>query len=716
MPNAQSLSMTSTNKNILLLLLAALIVAASTFIWGAIGLDPQGLLILLKNYPFSQIWSSLLLYFLNGLAIILLLAAVFVLLKLEINRLTAPKIYYLGAALFALTLFPPQWIMEAGFSGLLLSLLAVIQNLGGIVGTGLLAYSLSALLEKQNFPPVKKHLKKLSLPSWSTGLIYAAAVYFIGQATLGGIPHIGDELIQLWGAKALAAGHFTLPIPPHIEFFFEPFLIAQKGKWFTQYPGGYQLMLVPFVWLNSPALLNPILAGLTLIVFRKILKELNLSRWWSLLFVFSPFVIFMSASQMNHSASMFWGTLGIYAFLKSSRTKTGWMLLWGLSAGLMFSVRPFTAVCFHLPLLIIAFRKKIGWGILAAFLAALVGSLPYFITNYFTTGSIFTSGYAAAWDGRTGLFFTESPWGPNHTPQFGLIHLLTLLHGLNSRLWEIPFPALIGILCWLAFKPNKWWKEQALFWSGICLIAGYYFYFYVDLTYGPRFAYCAVIPLLATSALGFDALGKILRNKGWSRTRLNWFFSSAIVLLLLPSAIISLPARIKDFSNRYQDVDKSFVKYVDNLNLRNAVVLLDDYPSSDRHARLYSLGFTNRQSWFYSWMLSEQAVDQALKSLNIPPDSGYGRIKPLSEIGAALNNYWGKLEFFPNPSEDQLKTHFPVEQGWILMSPYIEQNDVIFARDLGAHNAVLQKRFPQRDFYRIDLADGKYLITKLRYR
>ncbi len=707
--------MPSIHKNILLLLITALIFAASVFIWGAVGLDPQGVEMLLKSYSFAGLWSSFILYFLSGLAIILLLAAAFFLLKLDKNRLAAPKIYYFGAAIFALTLFPPQWIISAGFSGLLLSILALIQNIAGIISVGLLAYAVSILLENRKFPSFKRRLKKLPLPFWSAGLFFAAAIYFIGNATLGSIPHIGDELIQLWGAKALASGHFTFPIPPNIEFFFEPFLIAENGKWFTQYPGGYQMMLVPFVWLNSPALLNPILAGLTLIIFRKILKELNLSPWWGLLFVLSPFVIFMSASQMNHSASLFWGTLGIFAFLKSARSKTGWMLLWGLSAGLMFSVRPFTAVCFHLPLLIIAVRKKIGWGMLAAVLSMAIGSLPYFITNYFTNGSIFTSGYAAAWDGRTGLFFTESPWGPNHTPQFGLVHLLTLLHGLNSRLWEIPIPALIGILFWLAFKPHKWWKEQALFWCGICIVVGYYFYFYVDLTYGPRFAYCAALPLLAISALGFDAFGKMLRNKGWSRNRLNWFFVTSVLLLLLPSALISLPARVKDFSNRYQDIDKSFVKYIESLNLHNAVVLLDDYPSSDRHARLYSLGFTNRQSWFYSWMLSDHAINLALKSLGVSPDSGYGRIRPLSEIGAALNNYWGRPEFFPDLSEDQLKPHLPVEQGWALMSPFIEQNDIIFARDLGAHNAALQKRFPQRIFYRIDLKDGRYFLSKIHY-
>ena len=293
--------------------------------------------------------------------------------------------------------------------------------------------------------------------------------------------------------------------------------------------------------------------------------------------------------------------------------------------------------------------------------------------------------------------------------------MFTLLQGLNSRLLEIPIPALIGVVCWLLFKTNKWWKEQALFWAGISVVIGYYFYFYVDLTYGPRFVYCSVFPLLAVSALGIEALGKRLRNLGWSRSRLNWFFAVIVILLLASSALISLPSRIKDFSQRYQDVDKEFICFVRKLNLHNAVVLLDDYPSSDRHARLYSLGFSNRQAWYYSWMLSDEAVKCALKSIEVSPDSAYGRIKPLSDIGAALNKYWGKPEYFPNPAEDQLKPHIPVEQGWTLMSPFIEENDVIFARDLGAHNSALKKRFPRRDFYRIDLIGGRYSLSKIYY-
>jgi len=701
-------------NNILIFIAAILIFAAAIYLWGAVGLDPQGLEILLKSHNLPDIWPALKPYFFAGLISIILSPGVLFLIRIDKFVSTAKLSLFIPTAFFCLTFFPPQWIMT-GFAGILVSVLAIVQNLAGIIGAGFIANVLANILEKYEFPKIKRRVPQLWGVSWIAGILYAAAVYFIGQETLGGIPHIGDELVQLWGAKALAAGHFTLPIPPLIEFFFEPFLIADKGRWFTQYPAGFQMMLVPFVWLNAAQLLNPILAGLTLLLFLKILKELNLSLWWGLLFALSPFVFFMSAALMNHSASMFWGALGVYAFLKSGRAKSGWMFLWGLSAGWMFSIRPYTAVCFHLPLLIIALRKKIGWGIFAAALAAILGSLPYFINNYYTTGSLFVSGYQAAWDGRTGLFFSESPWGPQHTPQYGIIHLFTLLQGLNSRLLEIPIPALIGVVCWLLFKTNKWWKEQALFWAGISVVIGYYFYFYVDLTYGPRFVYCSVFPLLAVSALGIEALGKRLRNLGWSRSRLNWFFAVIVILLLASSALISLPSRIKDFSQRYQDVDKEFICFVRKLNLHNAVVLLDDYPSSDRHARLYSLGFSNRQAWYYSWMLSDEAVKCALKSIEVSPDSAYGRIKPLSDIGAALNKYWGKPEYFPNPAEDQLKPHIPVEQGWTLMSPFIEENDVIFARDLGAHNSALKKRFPRRDFYRIDLIGGRYSLSKIYY-
>ena len=704
--------MSNPRTNYIFFIAGLILLAAAVYIWGGLGIDPEGVDYLLRILPFSELWGITGTYFYIFAAGLLLSAGLIAVSRARLKTLKLSAGYIIGIIVFALTLFPLSWL-SVGFGGISVSLLLIFQNVFALTGLALLVTALSSWLENIK-PPALPSLKKANpvrLPV-AAG-IYFLAVYYLSMKVLGGIPHVGDGVIQLLGAKMLAGGSFTVPVPPNIEFFSDPFLAAKGGAWFTQYPVGFQMMLVPFVLLGNPALLNPLLTTLSLMFFVKICEELNLSGWWGLLFALSPFVIFMSGAFMSHPSAMFWGAVSLFAFIKSARVKSGWLLLWGLSAGLMFSVRPFTAVCFTLPLFIIIVRRKIGLGILLAVIGGMLGALPYFINNFYTTGSFFTAGYQAAWDGAAGLFFKDSQWGPQHTPQLGFLHLQTLLQGLNTRLFELPFPALAGIVFWILLRREKSWKEWGLFWAGFGSFAGYYFYFYVDSVYGPRFAYSAAFPWLILTALGLKSLYRYLRDNGWSSSRVKWSFFSTFLLSLILWASVSLPARIGGYADRYCDVDQDFIAVVDQMNVHNTVIFLDDYPSSDRHARLYSLGFTNRQAWYYSWRLSDEAVFSALNALGVPPDSGFGRILPLNVLGAALNRFWGNSRFIPSPQEDMTKRFIPLKQGMIYMSPDIGNNDIIFARDWGVHNRVLMARFPERDYYRMELDDKGYFLSKI---
>jgi hypothetical protein len=223
------------------------------------------------------------------------------------------------------------------------------------------------------------------------------------------------------------------------------------------------------------------------------------------------------------------------------------------------------------------------------------------------------------------------------------------------------------------------------------------------MTYGPRFAYEAVFPWLIISALGFKSLYRQLRDCGYSRAKAQWSFLIGASILLGIAGTISFPARIAYYSNRYREVDKGFIEYISSQKLNKAVVLLDDYPSTDRHARLFSLGFSNRQAWYYAWKLNDTAVDSALRLIGIHPDVGYGRIAPLPVVGMALNRFWGNPQYFPSPAEDMDRPYIPLKQGYDLMNPDIEKNEIIFARDLGGHNKVLMERFPDRKFFKINI-------------
>ena len=684
--------------------------AGAVYVWGGIGLNPEGVEYIISGGSFSQSMNVFGSCFIIGLSAIVLGIIIFACFGLLRKPQDAPKGALLALGIFALTTFPPQ-LLSYGLSGIAICILLILQNIFGLAGLYLISTGAGILSSRKLQSLTFKLEGKYSLPLG--GIAFFALCIFISRIIFGWIPHVGDALVQLWQARTYASGSFTVPAPELMEFFFDPFLVTKGGNWFSQFPPGLAMMMVPGVIIGHPELLNPLLAGLTLIIFGLVLKELSVSRWWMFLFLLSPFVIFMSGSFMSHSASMFWGALGLWLFLKSQRDKPGLMLLWGLAAGLMFITRPYTALCFNLPLALFALRKRVGLGILLAGAGFTLGSIPYFLDNYFTAGSFFTAGYQAAWDGNNGLFFGQSPWGPPHTPQLGLVHLASLLHGLNLRLFEIPIPALTGVVVWLFCKSNRSWKEWALFWAGICGFAGYYFYFYVDMVYGPRFAYASAFPLLIISVLGLKAFYRRLRDSGWTRGAAQWSFISGGIILLILWGTISLPARLGYYSDNYRDVDNNFNAFIESEKIGKAIVFLDDYPSTDRHARLFSLGFTNRQAWYYSWRLSDYAVEGALKSLGVKPEDGYGRILPLSHLGKALNRYWGDIRFLPPPAEDMDKLYIPLKQGYIYMSPHIEENDIIYARDLGNRNRLLMGKYPDRNYYRVGRTEEGYIISRL---
>lgn len=679
----------------------ALFFAGAIYVWGGLGLNPEGVVSAVSAANSADAFKMLADYYLVGTGSVILGIIAWTVMGLKFDfSLFKKNGIVIAFLILSLTSFSPN-LLSPGFIGVSLSLLVVLQNFFGLVGLFLLADGLGILIAGKIATPRLGKEKGIAWKLPICGMLFLLLTAAVGKIILGGIPHVGDAVVQLWQARMYAMGRFFVPPPEIIEFFFEALLAVSDGRWFSQYPPGFALMMVPGVLAGHPELVNPLISGLTLILFGLVLREVGASTRWILLFALSPFVIFMSGAFMSHPASMFWGALGIWAFLKSGRIKPGWLLLWGMAAGLMFSVRPYTCLCFNLPLAMIIFRKRIGLGALTAAAGFFIGALPFFIVNHAVSGSFFTAGYQLAWDGASGLFFGDSQWGPQHTPQFGALHLIILVQGLNNMLFETPIPALIGVALWLLFDRRKGWKEWGLFTAGVLSFAGYYFYFYVDFVYGPRFAYSAAFPILIISALGFKSFYRCLRDRGKSKAETTWSFIVAGVIVLSCWLAISLPARASLYRNRYFDVGTDFIQKIKSEGVENAIVFLDDYPSADRHARLFSLGFTNRQAWYYAWKLSDRAVIGALASLGVKPEDGFGNVAPLPEIGRALNQYWNDPRFIPHPIEDMIHPFIPITQGFVYMSPLINENDIIYARDLGKHNQTLINKYPDRNYYRL---------------
>ena len=150
------------------------------------------------------------------------------------------------------------------------------------------------------------------------------AANFISWKVFDHIPHVSDEIAQLFQAKIFAHGMLTAPLPPIIDFFrYHYDNMIFTTRWYSQYPPGHPFFLMLGLLAKVPWLINPLFASLSVILLYKNAllyygeKEAKLS---VILFCVSPFVLFMSASFMNHVSTLFFLLLFLYTLNKADST------------------------------------------------------------------------------------------------------------------------------------------------------------------------------------------------------------------------------------------------------------------------------------------------------------------------------------------------------------------------------------------------------------
>lgn len=105
-----------------------------------------------------------------------------------------------------------------------------------------------------------------------------AASLALGAFAFQHLPHVEDEVAYLFQARTFAAGALSVPAPPEaaqpgLDYYL---LQVRDGRWFSTSVPGWPLALAPFAALGVPWLLNPLLAGLSvLLAYRIALRRLG---------------------------------------------------------------------------------------------------------------------------------------------------------------------------------------------------------------------------------------------------------------------------------------------------------------------------------------------------------------------------------------------------------------------------------------------------------
>jgi len=361
------------------------------------------------------------------------------------------------------------------------------------------------------------------------------------------IPDNIDNIAQLFQAKLFLSGKLYTTPPKHYEFFSFPFLINYQGRWYAHYTPGHVALLALGQMFGAPWLINPLLAGGSLIILYHLARRLygeTTARLSCLLMLFSPFFLDLAGDFFNNMSAMFFSLAFLYYTITGLQEgKLYHLFLAGLSLGVVANIRPYTGMLIGLPLafyLLYYFIRQPKKFLPGLLLMACGLSLPLALLlsyNYLTNGHPLLFGQALhdrLLDKNIHtLGFGQALWGVRHTPFRGLVRMLNMLNRLNDKLYGWPIPSLLFIF--LLFLPgrkrhNPW--DNLFLAIILTLLGGYFFYFSIKMRY-----FFSLTPLLAMlTARGLESLLQArekFKVAGYALLILCWVYMG--ITYLLPS-------------------------------------------------------------------------------------------------------------------------------------------------------------------------------------
>lgn len=382
-------------------------------------------------------------------------------------------------------------------------------------------------------------------------------------------PHVADEVVYLYHARFLANGTLTTTAPPVPEAF-DVYLMQFDGdQWYPSPPPGWPALLAVGELAGAPWLVNPILAGINILLIYVLLNELysrRVARIAILLLSLSPWFIFMAMNFMTHTFTLtcaLCAWLGVIWSRKTGRAR--WALLGGSFIGILSLIRPLEGLIIALLCGFWAigiggkrlkFTSLVGLTLGTAFVGAVV--FPY---NQALTGDPTIFPINAYTDLRFGPNANAYGFGPDrgmgwpidpnlgHSPLDGLINANLNIFSTNNELFGWSTGSLLLMTIFLFSR--RFHKVDYLMMAVIVAIFGVYFFYYFSggPDFGARYWYLMLLPLLVLTVRGIQNMEGLFSDKG-SPPGLN---SARVLLAVL---FLSLFAFINYFP--WRAIDKYF--------------------------------------------------------------------------------------------------------------------------------------------------------------
>lgn len=561
-----------------------------------------------------------------------------------------------------------------------------------------------------------------------TGLIIACVAFalyaFIAWRVLSARPLFIDELSQLFQARIFASGRLWLPEPEHPEFTSILHIIDDRGKWFSQFPPGGPLMMVPGVVVNAPWLVDPFAGAVSAALFWGIARRIEprpaVALGASLLMATAPFVAFLASSHMNHATCAMWILVAVYALTRmtegdhdgtSSTTRSMFAALAGFAFGVAASIRPVDAFAFAFPaglwmLLRAARRPAFVRDLLAAGAGLAIPAACILWFNALTTGHPLLFAYEQLWGKEHGLGFHQAPYGLVHTPARGLELLNLYFLRLQSYLFETPLPSLTPAVVALALCTRLERIDRYLLASVAFLLSLYFAYWHDGFYLGPRFVY-----LTAPFFVLWTARAPVLLRERWpNHPQLYRGTVFAFVVAGLFALFGSVPYRAAQYAQGLRSLRFDYTTVAKQSKVEDALILVRESWGSQLISRMWAVGVPHNLTEGIYRNVDACALDEALAAIERRGERGEAavtRLLPLLKDSSRVV----RSELSPDRSERMLpgSIYTPRCQqriqddraGFTLMAPLmsVDWGRNVYARDLHARDTLLLAKYPDRPVY-----------------
>lgn len=405
-----------------------------------------------------------------------------------------------------------------------------------------------------------------------------AAAALVGAVAYEWHPHVPDELVYLIHARYFAEGMLALPTPPVPAAFEVDLMTYEANRWYSPVPPGWPAVLAFGVKLGIPWLVNPLLAGASVLLahtlFRR-LYDVRTARLALLLLCTSPWFIFMSMSLMTHPLTLAAALAGAVATERLVRTgRIAWALPAGFGIGVLALIRPLEGLAMAALLAAWVFLSARGpirlAGVAVMAFAALTTAASVLPYNAHLTGSVSRFPIMAYTDSVHGPGSNALGFGANRglgwpgldpLPGHGAIDVIinTALNAyqVNVELLGWSVGSLLPILLLVALGRLR--RADWMMFTAIAVItaAHAFYWFSGGPDFGARYWYLILPPCVVLAARGVLTLADRMestnpRHRATNAGAAGTLPVVAALALSLCSLLAFLPWRAADKYHHYR--------------------------------------------------------------------------------------------------------------------------------------------------------------------